>query len=150
MTLAKGWLPIALGLVLALGAAACATNANGASSGGRPNVVAAENVWGSIAAQLGGNRVHVTSIITNPNADPHGYEPTTTDARDMATAALVIENGIGYDPWAQRLLDANSVSGRDVLDVGRVLGVEHGGNPNRWDSPQNFKRESAATTAEYT
>ncbi|TMK57210.1 MAG: ABC transporter substrate-binding protein, partial [Actinobacteria bacterium] len=82
-----------------------------AGSDGRPSVVAAENVWGSIAAQLGGDRVTVTSIIDNPNADPHDYEPTTEDARAMASANFVIENGVGYDPWAQRLIDANPVSG---------------------------------------
>jgi hypothetical protein len=60
--------------------ASCAS-VGSAASGGRPSVVAAENVWGSIAAQLGGDRVTVTSIIDNPNADPHDYEPTTEDER---------------------------------------------------------------------
>src|SRR5213593_1915768 len=111
--------------------AACASVGR-AGSGGRPNVVAAENFWGSIAAQLGGDRVEVTVIIDNPNADPHDYEPTTADARSMATATLVIVNGVGYDPWADRLLASNPVSGRDVLDVGKVVGVPVGGNPHTW------------------
>ncbi|HYX12638.1 MAG TPA: zinc ABC transporter substrate-binding protein, partial [Candidatus Acidoferrum sp.] len=90
------------------------TSVGSAASGGRPSVVATENFWGSIASQLGGDRVTVTSIIDNPNADPHDYEPTTDDARAMASANFVIENGVGYDPWAQRLIDANPVAGRDV------------------------------------
>ena len=94
--------------VLVVPLAGCAS-VGSAAPGSRPNVVTAENVWGSIASQLGGDRVSVTSIIDNPNADPHDYEPTTEDARAMASANFVIENGVGYDPWAQRLVDANPV-----------------------------------------
>src|SRR5438552_2033991 len=120
-----------------------------AGSDGRPSVVAAENVWGSIAAQLGGDRVDVTSIINNPNADPHDYEPTTADARSMASASFVIVNGIGYDPWAGRLLSANPVPGRGVLDVGTLVGVPAGGNPHRWYSPPDVQRVIDAVTARY-
>ncbi len=114
--------------VLVIPIASC-SGIGSAASVGRPNVVAAENVWGSIASQLGGDRVTVTSIIDNPNADPHDYEPTTEDARAMATSNFVIENGVGYDPWAQRLIDANPVSGRDVLNVGTLVGAPIYGNP---------------------
>ena len=120
-----------------------------AGSDGRPSAVAAENIWGSIAAQLGGDRVTVTSIIDNPNADPHDYEPTTGDARAMASANFVIENGVGYDPWAQRLIDANPVSGRDVLDVGTLVGVATDGNPHRWYSPVDVQQVIDAITSEY-
>src|SRR5215469_15847542 len=65
--------------------------------GGKITVVAAENFWGSIAGQLGGDHVQLTSIITNPQTDPHDYEPTPADARTVASAQLVIVNGIGYD-----------------------------------------------------
>jgi len=142
------WRPGAVAIVLVAALSGCGV-ATGASEGGHPSVVAAENFWGSIAAQLGGDRVRVTSIITNPNADPHDYEPTTGDAREMATARFVIENGIGYDPWVQKLLDANPVSGRDVLDVGTLLGVPDGGNPHRWYSPHDVQRVIDAITAEY-
>ena len=131
--------------VLVTTAASCARSGS-AATGGRPNVVAAENVWGSIAAQLGGDRVTVTSIIDNPDADPHDYEPTTDDARVMAAANLVIENGVGYDPWAQRLIDANPVSGRHVLDVGTLVGVTTGGNPHRWYSPADVRQVIDAIT----
>jgi len=98
-------------------------------------VVAAENFWGSIAAQLGGDRVHVTSVITSPATDPHDYEPTAADARTMAGTQLAIVNGIGYDPWADKLLAANPVKNRVVLNVGTLLGIAPGGNPHRWYSP---------------
>jgi zinc/manganese transport system substrate-binding protein len=68
-----------------------------AGDGKTIQVVAAENFWGSIASQLGGSHVKVTSIIDNPDADPHDYEPTAADARAVAGAEYTIVNGIGYD-----------------------------------------------------
>jgi zinc/manganese transport system substrate-binding protein len=112
----------------------------GASASGRLEVVAAENFWGSIAAQLGGEEVQVRSIIVNPSADPHSYEPTAQDARTMAGAGLAIVNGIGYDEWAGRLLNANPVSGRAVLNVGDALGLRAGDNPHQWYSPRSVRR----------
>src|ERR1700758_1263495 len=99
-----------VGLVpmLVLTLAACGTTfQTSASSAGPVQVVAAENFWGSIAAQVGGSHVDVTSIIVDPNADPHAYEPTTQDARTVADAQYVIYNGVGYDPWMDKLLQAN-------------------------------------------
>jgi zinc/manganese transport system substrate-binding protein len=124
-------------LAMVVGLATVATggcSSTGVAPGGRVRVVAAENFWGSIAAQVAGPDAGVTSIIRNPETDPHGYEPTPRDARAFAGAQLVIENGIGYDPWAQQLLDANPVSDRTVLNVGRLLGVADGGNPHQWYS----------------
>lgn len=112
-------------------------------------VVAAENFWGSIATQLGGNRVQVTSVITNPATDPHEYEPTASDARTFAEAQFVIVNGIGYDPWAPELLAANPVKGRLVLTVGDLVGIEPGGNPHRWYSPSNVQQVISAIVADY-
>src|SRR5579862_69205 len=112
-------------------------------------VVAAENFWGSIAAQLGGDRVQVTSVITNPNTDPHEYEPTAVDARTLAGAQLVIVNGIGYDPWAPNLLAANPVKGRIVLTVGDLVGLKPGANPQRWYSPTNVRQVIAAIVRDY-
>jgi zinc/manganese transport system substrate-binding protein len=128
--------------------AACSTA--GATSPGTNQrvvqVVAAENFWGSIAAQIGGRHVHVVSIITNPNADPHIYEPTAADAREIAQAKVVIENGIGYDPWVARLLASNG-GGQIVLDVGTVTGVPVGGNPHRWYNPADVQAVISAMVA---
>jgi zinc/manganese transport system substrate-binding protein len=122
--------------------AACST-ANGtdaATTGGRViQVVAAENFWGSIASQIGGKQVHVVSIITNPNTDPHSYEPTASDAREIAGAQFVIENGIGYDPWTARLLGADN-GHQTVLNVGNVVGVSDGANPHRWYNPADVQQ----------
>jgi len=114
------------------------------------HVVAAENFWGSIAAQVGGDRVHVTSIIDNPATDPHDYEPSAVDARTMAGAQMAIVNGIGYDSWAAKLVAANPVKGRIVLTVGDLVGVGPGGNPHRWYSPANVLQVTSAIVAGFT
>jgi zinc/manganese transport system substrate-binding protein len=137
-------------LLAAAAALSAAVDVGAQSRSGQLEVVAAENFWGSIAAQLGGDRVRVTSIITNPATDPHDYEPTSVDARTMAGAKLAIVNGIGYDGWAAKLLDANPVQGRIVLDVGDLVGVKAGGNPHRWYSPANVEQVIRAIVADYS
>ena len=122
------------------GAVVLLPKAGATARGGVIQVVAAENVWGSIASQLGGRRVHVSSVIDSPATDPHDYEPTAADARSLADAQLVILNGVGYDPWAPKLIAANPVHGRIVLTVGDLVGVKPGGNPHRWYSPADVRK----------
>ena len=105
--------------------------------------------WGSIASQLGGDRVQVRSVITSPATDPHAYEPTSADARAMAGAQLAIVNGVGYDPWASQLIAANPVGGRVVLTVGDLVGVKPGGNPHRWYSPSDVQSVIAEIVRDY-
>lgn len=126
----------------------CATTSPGSGEPGRTlQVVAAENVWGSLVSQLGGSHVRVTSIIDSPGADPHDYEPTAADGRRVATADLVIANGIGYDRWAARMMAANPRPTRADLTVGEVVGVPSGGNPHRWYSPADVRTVIDAMTA---
>ena len=119
------------------------------SASGKLRVVAAENFWGSIAAQLGGEHVQVQSIIVNPSTDPHSYEPTAADARAMAGAQMAIVNGIGYDEWASHLLAASPSSGRAVLDVGSLLGLKTGENPHQWYSPARVHAVVDQIVADY-
>ena len=120
----------AIGLVLS----GCAIGAPGIAN--TPiRIVVAENTWGSIVAELAQPFGSVTSIIHNPAADPHDYEPTPNDARAVAEARYVVLNGLGYDTWAQRLLDANPNSHRVVLNIGARLGLAHDANPHVWYSP---------------
>src|SRR5579859_8107150 len=138
-------------VLVAIAAVAGALGATvGAATQGGIQIVAAENFWGSIAAQLGGKHVHVTSVITSPATDPHDYEPTAADARTIAGAQMVVENGVGYDPWAQKLIDANPVHGRIVLNVGDLVGVKPGGNPHRWYSPADVQQVIAAIVRDYS
>ncbi|BCJ36391.1 ABC transporter substrate-binding protein [Actinocatenispora thailandica] len=141
------------GVAAAALAAGCTTSAtpagSAAASGTRVRVVAAENFWGSLAGQLGGDRVTVRNIIDSPSADPHDYEPTAADARAMAGAQLAIVNGIGYDAWAGKLVSANPSERRTVLTVGDVVGVQPGGNPHRWYSPGDVRAVVDRITADY-
>jgi zinc/manganese transport system substrate-binding protein len=134
---------------LLLGSGCGGTSQSQAASGGKLRVVAAENFWGSIASQLGGSKVSVQSIIVNPNTDPHSYEPTAGDARTLASAQLAIINGIGYDSWASRLIDANPVSGRTTVNVGGLLGLKEGDNAHQWYSPASVRSVIAAIVADY-
>jgi zinc/manganese transport system substrate-binding protein len=127
--------------------AGCASTSGG-SGGASLNVVAAENFWGSIATQIAGSKVTVHSIIVNPATDPHAYEPSAQDGRTLATAQLAIVNGIGYDPWAPKLLAANPVSGRIVLNVGDLLGFKEGDNPHRWYDPANVETVARTIAAD--
>jgi zinc/manganese transport system substrate-binding protein len=146
--------PIAVALAVSIAAAVLLSGCGGAgagatAAGGKLRVVAAEDFWGSIAAQLGGDKVAVAEIIANPSADPHDYEPTSEDAKTMATAQVSIVNGIGYDEWASKLLAANPDSERAELVVGDVLGLESGDNPHQWYSPASVHRVIAAIAAAY-
>jgi len=134
--------PAAILLLLA----GCATHVS-RPSGQALQVVASISAWGNILAQLGGSRVHETSIIGNPATDPHVYEPSPADARAIATATLFVENGIGYDPWAAQAVRADPEPGRTVLDVGRLTGIRAGGNPHRWYAPDDVATVADAITA---
>ena len=117
---------------------------------GSLQVVAGENFWGSIASQLGGSRVSVTSIVTNPNTDPHEYESSSADARAFATADFVILNGAGYDDWGSKLLSANPSGSRKLLTVADLLTKKAGDNPHFWYAPDSVERVADSITAQFT
>jgi zinc/manganese transport system substrate-binding protein len=107
------------------------------STSGRLSVVAAENVYGNIASQIGGPHVSVTSILTDPSADPHLFEPGTSNGLAVANAKVVLQNGLGYDAFMTRLENSAPSTSRIVVTMEDVLGV-HGkaSNPHLWyDTP---------------
>jgi len=142
-----------MGLVLAVVLSGCALappaggEGSSAYSARVVRVVAAEDFWGSIVAQIGGAHADVVSIIDNPETDPHSYEPTAADARRLADAQVTVLNGAGYDPWMQQLLAADG-GDRTVLDVGTLVGVAPGGNPHLWYSPTFVGQVVGAVTAD--
>jgi len=121
---------VLLGLFV-LGLGVTPTHADNATM----QVVAAENFWGSLVSQLGGNRVSVVSVVSDPNADPHEYESNANTAKIVATANYVILNGAGYDSWADKLLSAGTNTNRKVLNVAGLLGKKDGDNPHFWYNP---------------
>jgi zinc/manganese transport system substrate-binding protein len=125
------------------------TGQTGTVSDGVIQVVAAENFWGNIAAQLGGTHVKVISIVTDPNADPHEFETNTADALDFAHANYVVLNGAGYDTWGQKLLTANPSNGRKILNVADLLGKTEGDNPHFWYDPDYVQQVITQITSDY-
>ena len=138
-----------IGTLLSGALAACGAPATGPGSGQPLQVIAGENFWGNLATQLGGTHVTVTSIVTNPNTDPHEYESSATDARAFATADYVVLNGAGYDDWGQKLLLANPSSSRKVLTVANLLNKKAGDNPHFWYNPDWVDQVADRITADY-
>ena len=123
-------------LVCALAATLAACGGSGGrdgGSGGKLPVVASTNVYGDIVRQIGGAHVSVTSVLEDPNADPHLFEPGTANGLAVAHARVVIENGLGYDAFMSRLEEATPNGKRRVVTISDVLGV-HGkaANPHLW------------------
>lgn len=113
-------------------------------------VVAAENFYGDIARQIGGNRVAVTSILNNPDQDPHLFETAPGTVRQIADARLVIINGADYDPWAEKLLQAAPRPGRTVINAAQLTGKKAGGNPHLWYDPSTMPAVAKAIAAALT
>jgi zinc/manganese transport system substrate-binding protein len=118
-------------LVLALAGAVAVP----AFAADRIPVVAAENFYGDVAAAIGGSHVSVTSILANPDEDPHLFEASPSVARNIAAAKLVIYNGADYDPWMAKLLAANSAPGRAAIVAADLTGKKPGDNPHLWYDP---------------
>ena len=95
-------------------------------------VLAAENFYGDIARQIGGGSVEVKSILSNPDQDPHLFEASPSVARSIAEADVVILNGVDYDPWMEKLLEATPSPKRKVIVVGDVVARKSGDNPHLW------------------
>ncbi len=117
---------LALVLAMAVGAA---------GQGLKPSVVAAENFYGDIARQIGGDGVEVASILSNPDQDPHLFETTPTIVRQIAAARIVIFNGADYDAWMDKLLKVAPRVERTVLTVAELVNKKAGDNPHFWYDP---------------
>src|SRR5258705_8489211 len=120
-------------LVLVVIPALAAACGSGSPAGSGLPVVASTNVYGDIAAQIGGTNLDVTSVLSDPNADPHLFEPGTRNGLAVSKARLLIENGVRYDDFMSRLANAAPSNDRIVVSIGDALGV-HGrdANPHLW------------------
>ena len=109
------------------------TSSSGAAVSPPLDVVASTNVWGDIAKQIGGDHVVVSSIMSDPNADPHEYEADAKTAAALSKSQVVIENGLGYDDFMDKLLTASPSPGRKVLDAADVMQIAGSdANPHVW------------------
>jgi zinc/manganese transport system substrate-binding protein len=99
------------------------------------SIVAAENFYGDVARQIGGTDVRVSSILSNPDQDPHLFEVSPSVGRAVSGARIVVYNGIDYDPWMAKLLGAARASDRRVIVVADLAGRKTGDNPHIWYDP---------------
>jgi zinc/manganese transport system substrate-binding protein len=137
---------------IALGA--CSSQSGPAASGQSPSasarvrVAAIERVYGDLTRQIGGDDVDVTTLLDSPTADPHEYEPTTLDAETISEADVAIENGLGYDAFADKLIAASPNAARTVLNAGTLGGHRLGDNPHVWYEMRTLRRVVDAIGAE--
>jgi zinc/manganese transport system substrate-binding protein len=139
--------------VLALAAAGCGSSSSsgtGTSAGhGVIDAVGAENEYANVLSQIGGKYVRVTAIEANPNTDPHEFEASAQVAQEVSSAQLVVQNGVGYDTWINRIESASPNSSRKVIVVQNLLGLPTDTpNPHLWYSPKTMPATAKAVTAD--
>ena len=134
-----------LAAIITLAALSLAPAARAAD--GKINVVAAENFYGDIARQIGGDRVAVVSIMSNPDQDPHLFETTPGIVKQIAGAQIAIVNGADYDPWMEKLLSAAPQPARKVIIAADLVHKKAGDNPHLWYDPATMPAVARAITA---
>jgi zinc/manganese transport system substrate-binding protein len=139
---------VAAGAV-ALTAAGCGSSGTSASSGsGVINAIGAENEYANVLSQVGGKYVHVSSILNNPNTDPHTFEASPQVAREVSAAGLIVQNGVGYDDFMNKIEAASPNSKRKVIVVQKVLGLpDSTPNPHLWYDPTTMPAAARAMAA---
>lgn len=142
------FIPIIIVLVLLgiVGIVATHKNPTTSSSSSTIKVVAAENFYGDITKQLGGDKVNVLSILSDPNVDPHEYESSVKDAQAISNAQIVIKNGSDYDTWMDKLLSASPNAKRIVLTGSDIATRKLPDNPHVWYGVDNVQAIAAQIT----
>ena len=138
---------VAASVAVVASLAACANGASGQTTAGPVRVVAATNVWGDIAAQIGGSGAQVTSLISSPAVDPHEYEADVHDAASVYRARIVIENGASYDDFLAKLVSAGHHADLAVVNLANLVGAGDTANPHLWYSPAYVVRAARAIEA---
>ncbi len=149
-----GWRPVAV-LLLAVVAALAATlalawsgSASAAPDGGKIVAVGAESQYADLISQVGGAYVQTSAIMSNPNVDPHSFEASIAVAREVGSARLVVQNGLGYDSFMNSVESATPSGGRTVVDVQRLLRLpDSTANPHLWYDPADMSRVADAIAA---
>jgi zinc/manganese transport system substrate-binding protein len=136
----------AVSVIVVLTAAACSSAATSDSSG-TITAVGAENEYANVIGQIGGKYVHVTAIESNPNTDPHTFEASPSVAHVVSSAQLIVQNGVGYDSYMNKIESAAPSSTRKVIDVQSLLGLpDSTPNPHLWYDPKTMPAVARAIT----
>jgi zinc/manganese transport system substrate-binding protein len=122
---------------------------NARAASGKIAVVAAENFYGDVAQQIGDDRVSVTSIMSNPDQDPHLFETSPSVVRQIAAAKVVIYNGADYDPWMDRLLKVARKPGAVAIVAADLMHKKAGDNPHLWYDPATMPAVAEALAAAF-
>src|ERR1700678_3266168 len=147
----RSWARPSLFALACLGTAAAAWGpaAAGGSTPGVINAVGAENEYANVLSQIGGKYVHVSSILNNPNTDPHTFEASPSVAREVSAAQLIVQNGVGYDTFMNTIEAASPNSARKVIVVQNLLGLpDSTPNPHLWYSPRTMPAVAKAVAAD--
>jgi zinc/manganese transport system substrate-binding protein len=138
-----------LGLLMAVVLLAVVALLAGSAAAQPPaiNIVTAENFYGDVAQQVAGTNAAVTSILSNPDQDPHLFEASPSVARILSAAAIVVYNGADYDPWMAKLLAASRSPNRKVIIVANLVHRKAGENPHLWYDPPTMPAYAAALAA---
>jgi zinc/manganese transport system substrate-binding protein len=136
----------AVAAALALAATGCSNSpASASSTGGVINAVGAENEYASVLSQIGGKYVRVSAILDNPNTDPHTFEASPQVAQEVSSARLIVQNGVGYDSWINKIESASPNSGRQVIVAQDLLGLpDNTPNPHLWYDPRTMPAAAKA------
>lgn len=133
-------------------AAACSSGSGttpAANSSATITAVGAENEYANVISQVGGKYVHVSAVESNPNTDPHSFEASASVANLIASAGLVVQNGLGYDAYMNKIEAAAPNSSRKVIDVQHLLGLpDSTPNPHLWYKPSTMPAVAKAVAAD--
>jgi zinc/manganese transport system substrate-binding protein len=134
---------------LAIATAACGGGAQASSTSGVINAIGAENEYANVLSQIGGRFVHVSSVLNNPATDPHTYESSPQVAQEVSAAQLIVQNGVGYDTFMNKIESASPNSSRKLIVVQNVLGLpDSTPNPHLWYAPATMPKVAAAMVAD--
>jgi zinc/manganese transport system substrate-binding protein len=135
------------------GSAAAASGGSSSTPGAHTNApivaVGAENEYANVISQIGGPYVKVSAIESNPNTDPHTFEASPSVAQEVSQAKLIVQNGVGYDDYMNKIESASSSSSRKIIDVQKILGLpDSTPNPHLWYSPRTMPAVAKALLAD--
>jgi zinc/manganese transport system substrate-binding protein len=145
----RGIVLAALAVTAGVLATACSSTSAATGSGDQVVAVGAENEYANVIGQIGGKYVRVTAIESNPNTDPHTFEASPSVANAVSTAQLVVQNGIGYDTYMNKIESAAPSMTRKVIVVQNLLGLpDSTPNPHLWYSPRTMPAVAKAVAAD--
>jgi zinc/manganese transport system substrate-binding protein len=143
-SLARAAVPFVAAALICVAFTGCGAGITSAVGHGAIHAVGAESQYANVISQIGGRYVSVTAVLSNPNTDPHSFEASPSVAQSVSGATLIVQNGVGYDGFMNKIESATGSSSRNVIDVQRLLGIpDSTRNPHLWYQPLTMLRVAA-------